>query len=96
MNFYMLMFLNAWMMLVLIKCKCQMQSLTLGCYKQAPNIRENKIERTSRYTSGSRVGQLMTFALLTRITNGVFIEISNKGKPMAIKDLLDYLSRRMT
>ena len=63
---------------------------------RAPNIRENKIQRTSRYTSGSRVGQLMTFALLTRITNGVFIEISNKGKPMAIKDLLDYLSRRMT
>ena len=63
---------------------------------RAPNIKENKIQRTSRYTSGSRVGQLMTFVLLTRITNGVFIEISNKGKPMAIKDLLDYLSRRMT
>ena len=28
----MLMLMNAWMMLVLMKCKCQMQSLTLGCY----------------------------------------------------------------
>ena len=32
MKFHMLMFMNAWMMLVLIKCKCQMQCLTLGCY----------------------------------------------------------------
>ena len=32
MKFYMLMFMNAWMMLVLMKCKCQMQFLTLGCY----------------------------------------------------------------
>ena len=28
----MLMLMNAWMMLVLMKCKCQMQCLTLGCY----------------------------------------------------------------
>ena len=32
MKFHMLMFINAWMMLVLMKCRCQMQSLTLGCY----------------------------------------------------------------
>ena len=32
MKFHMLMFMNAWMMLVLMKCRCQMQSLTLGCY----------------------------------------------------------------
>ena len=32
MKFHMLMFMNAWMMLVLMKCKCQMQCLTLGCY----------------------------------------------------------------
>ena len=32
MKFHMLMFMNAWMMLVLMKCKCQMQFLTLGCY----------------------------------------------------------------
>ena len=30
----MLMLMNAWMMLVLMKCKCQMQCLTLGCYKR--------------------------------------------------------------
>ena len=28
----MLMLMNAWMMLVLMKCMCQMQCLTLGCY----------------------------------------------------------------
>ena len=27
------MLMNAWMMLVLMKCKCQMQCLTLGCYR---------------------------------------------------------------
>ena len=32
MNFHMLMFMNAWMMLVLMKCRCQMQCLTPGCY----------------------------------------------------------------
>ena len=32
MKFHMLMFMNAWMMLVLMKCTCQMQCLTLGCY----------------------------------------------------------------
>ena len=32
MKFHMLMFMNAWMMLVLMKCKWQMQCLTLGCY----------------------------------------------------------------
>ena len=29
----MLMLMNDWMMLVLMKCKCQMQCLTLGCYR---------------------------------------------------------------
>ena len=33
MKFHMLMLMNAWMMLVLMKLKCQMQCLTLGCYK---------------------------------------------------------------
>jgi len=33
MKFHMLMFMSAWMMLVLKKCKCQMQCLTLGCYR---------------------------------------------------------------
>ena len=32
MKFHMLMFMNAGMMLVLMKCRCQMQCLTLGCY----------------------------------------------------------------
>ena len=32
MKFHMLMLMNSWMMLVLMKCKCQMQCLTLGCY----------------------------------------------------------------
>ena len=32
MKFHMLMLMNEWMMLVLMKCKCQMQCLTLGCY----------------------------------------------------------------
>ena len=32
MKFHMLIFMNAWMMLVLIKCKCPMQCLTLGYY----------------------------------------------------------------
>ena len=29
----MLMLMNAWMMLVLMKYKCQMKCLTVGCYK---------------------------------------------------------------
>ena len=33
MRFHMLMFMNAWMMLVLMKCRCKMQCLTPGCYK---------------------------------------------------------------
>ena len=33
MKFHMLMFMNAWMMLVLMKCKCQMQCLTQRCYR---------------------------------------------------------------
>ena len=34
MKFHMLMLMNEWMMLVLMKCKCQMQCLTLGCYRK--------------------------------------------------------------
>ena len=33
MKLHMLMLMNAWMMLVLMKYKCQMQCLTLGCYR---------------------------------------------------------------
>ena len=33
---HMLMLMNAWMMLILMKCKCQMQCLTLGCYSPSP------------------------------------------------------------
>ena len=33
MKFHMLMLINEWMMLVLMKCKCQMKCLTLGCYR---------------------------------------------------------------
>ena len=32
MKFHMLVFMNVWMMLVLKKCKCKMQCLTLGSY----------------------------------------------------------------
>ena len=32
MKFHMLMFMNAWMMLVLMKCKCKLQCLTQRCY----------------------------------------------------------------
>ena len=35
MKFHMLMPMNEWMMLVLMKCKCQMQCLTLGCYNNS-------------------------------------------------------------
>jgi len=34
MKLHMLMLMNAWMMLVLMKYKCQMQCLTLGCYSR--------------------------------------------------------------
>ena len=33
MKLHMLMLMNEWMMLVLMKCKSQMQCLTLGCYR---------------------------------------------------------------
>ena len=32
MKFHMLMLMNEWMMFVLVKCKCQIQCLTLRCY----------------------------------------------------------------
>ena len=48
MKFYMLMFMNAWMMLMLMKCKCQMQCLTLGCYSPSPY--RNLIPRFTRPT----------------------------------------------
>ena len=38
----MLMLMNAWMMLVLMKCKCQMQCLTLGCYKAWQQMKEGR------------------------------------------------------
>ena len=38
MKFHMLLFMNAWMMLVLMKCKCQMKSLTLGCYIERRHV----------------------------------------------------------
>ena len=36
MKFHMLMFMNAWMMLVLMKYKCQLQCLTQRCYIPSP------------------------------------------------------------
>ena len=36
MKFHMLMFMNAWMMLVLMKCKCKLQCLTQRCYTSCP------------------------------------------------------------
>ena len=38
MKFRMLMFMNAWMILVLMKCRCPMQCLTLGCYTSLPSL----------------------------------------------------------
>ena len=38
------MLMNAWMMLVLMKCKCQMQCLTLGCYSYSVFIRSPLLE----------------------------------------------------
>ena len=40
MKFHMLMLMNEWMMLVLMKCKCKMQCLTLGCYTAYPSTME--------------------------------------------------------
>ena len=48
MKFHMLMFMNAWMMLVLMKCKCQMQCLTQGCYNPSPY--RNLVPRFERPT----------------------------------------------
>ena len=43
----MLMLMNAWMMLVLMKCKCQMQCLTLGCYMSCDTpVEESESEGT--------------------------------------------------
>ena len=41
----MLMLMNAWMMLVLMKCKCQMQCSTLGCYKRIVDDHKNYMVR---------------------------------------------------
>ena len=48
MKFHMLMFMNAWMMLGLMKCKCQMPCLTLGCYSPSPY--RNLVRRFERPT----------------------------------------------
>ena len=48
MKLRMLMLMNAWMMLVLMKCKYQMQSLTLGCYSPSPY--RNLVPRFARLT----------------------------------------------
>ena len=48
MKFHMLMFMNAWMMLVLMKCICQMQCLTQGCYSPSPY--RNLVPRFERPT----------------------------------------------
>ena len=40
MKFHMLMFMNAWMMIVLMKCKCQLQCLTLECYTDPLQLHE--------------------------------------------------------
>ena len=50
----MLMLMNAWMMLVLMKCKCQMQCLTLGCYRHVANPGE--VEVQGAVLSGDGVG----------------------------------------
>ena len=39
MKFHMLMLMNEWMMLVLMKCKCQMPCLTLRCYNRPNGLR---------------------------------------------------------
>ena len=41
MKFHMLMLMNEWMMHALMKCKCQMECLTLGCYTEPTKINES-------------------------------------------------------
>ena len=48
MKFHMLMFVNAWMMLVLMKCKSQLQCLTQRCYNLSPY--RNLVPRFARST----------------------------------------------
>ena len=48
MKFHMLMFMNAWIMLMLMKWKCQMPCLTLGCYSPSPY--RNLVPRFERST----------------------------------------------
>ena len=48
MEFHVLMFMNAWMMLVRMKCRCQMQCLTLGCYTLVSLLSEKAIAASIR------------------------------------------------
>ena len=61
MKFHMLMFKNAWMMLVLIKCRWQMQCLTLRCYTLVSLLSEKataaSIRRVEEWKSAEHTPQ---------------------------------------
>ena len=42
MKLHMLILMNVWMMLVLMKCKWQMQCLTLGCYISGVSVHRSR------------------------------------------------------
>ena len=42
MKFHILMFMNAWMMLMLMKCKCKLRCLTQRCYKNPSREEESQ------------------------------------------------------
>ena len=65
-------------------------------WSRTPYIREHEIQRIIRHTNRLGIGKLMALPLLTRITNGLFIGIRNKGEFILAKDLLDDRQRRMT
>ena len=44
MKFHMLILMNEWMMLVLMKCKFQMQFLTLGCYIASDGFKTSSLD----------------------------------------------------
>ena len=67
MKLHMLMLMNVWMMLVLRKCKCQMQCLTLGCYRRGGKEKEKekdfyfskgKFERIFIFTTNRGINEL--------------------------------------
>jgi len=81
MKFHMLMFMNAWMMLVHLKCRSQMQCLTLGCYTLVSLLREKAIAASIRRVEECRTHSTTCEAKEKKSEKSVLILWHSTGYP---------------